>query len=216
MIALRARQALRTNPVENSPEESSSQLITYVDRLTGGGLKDLKQLLDGPLSGIFGGVHLLPFFHPIDGTDTGFDPIDHTQVDPRLGSWTALQSSGSAVEMLAELIVNHASTLLPQFLDFSPRGSNSPFAGIFLTLDRVFPNGANATDSGRLLTRSSLLSPIGEVHRRMSEFHSIPPTNAPYAGTVRVLLNTPEVRPGLKFACNVRTFLAASVPMFTS
>jgi sucrose phosphorylase len=63
------------------------QLITYVDRFGGGGLADLQALLTGPLAGVFGGVHLLPFFHPIDGADAGFDPIDHTQVDARLGDW---------------------------------------------------------------------------------------------------------------------------------
>ena len=61
------------------------QLIAYVDRLGGGGLRELGALLDGPLAGLFGGIHLLPFFHPIDGADAGFDPIDHTRVDPRLG-----------------------------------------------------------------------------------------------------------------------------------
>ena len=45
------------------------QLITYVDRLSGGGLRDLQALLSGPLHGVFGGVHLLPFFYPIDGAD---------------------------------------------------------------------------------------------------------------------------------------------------
>ena len=61
------------------------QLIAYVDRFSGGGFRDLQSLLnDGPLAGLFGGVHLLPFFWPIDGADAGFDPIDHTQVDP---SW---------------------------------------------------------------------------------------------------------------------------------
>ena len=39
------------------------------------------RLLQGPLAGVFGGVHLLPFFTPIDGADAGFDPVDHTQVD---------------------------------------------------------------------------------------------------------------------------------------
>ena len=40
------------------------QLITYVDRLSGGGLRDLNRLLEGPLADVFGGVHLLPFFDP--------------------------------------------------------------------------------------------------------------------------------------------------------
>lgn len=126
------------------------QLMTYVDRLTGGGLQNLKQLLEGPLAGIFGGAHLLPFFHPIDGVDAGFDPIDHTQVDPRLGSWSDLRSLGSNVELMADLIVNHASSLSPQFQDFSRQGASSPYAGMFLTFDRVFPNGATEEELLRI------------------------------------------------------------------
>ena len=126
------------------------QLMTYVDRLTGGGIQDLKQLLEGPLAGIFGGAHLLPFFHPVDGVDAGFDPIDHTQVDPRLGSWSDLQSLGSNVELMADLIVNHASSLSPQFQDFSRHGQSSPFSGMFLTFDRVFPHGATEEDLLRI------------------------------------------------------------------
>ena len=52
------------------------QLITYVDRLSGGGFRELNSLLEGELAGLFGGAHLLPFFTPIDGTDAGFDPIE--------------------------------------------------------------------------------------------------------------------------------------------
>ena len=48
------------------------QLITYVDRISGGGLKELNEMLRGPLAGVFGGVHLLPFFTPINGADAGF------------------------------------------------------------------------------------------------------------------------------------------------
>ena len=70
------------------------QLITYVDRLSGGGLGDLHELLQTKLAGLFGGVHLLPFFYPIDGSDAGFDPIDHTQVDPRLGGWEQARRLG--------------------------------------------------------------------------------------------------------------------------
>lgn len=62
------------------------QLIAYADRL-GGTLRGTLDLLNGPFAGLFGGVHLLPFFDPIDGGDAGFDPIDHGSVDERLGSW---------------------------------------------------------------------------------------------------------------------------------
>ena len=55
--------------------KNQAQLIAYVDRLPGGTFRDLRQLLNGPLRGVFGGVHVLPFFHPVDGADAGFDPI---------------------------------------------------------------------------------------------------------------------------------------------
>jgi sucrose phosphorylase len=125
------------------------QLIAYVDRLAGD-LKQLRALLRGPLEGIFGGVHLLPFFVPIDGADAGFDPVDHTQVDPRLGDWGDVRAIGEEVEVMADLIVNHISSDSPQFKDFSRNGAKSPFAGMFLTYDRVFPLGAREQDLTRI------------------------------------------------------------------
>jgi sucrose phosphorylase len=77
-------------PLRNQP-----QLITYADRLAGD-LVGLGELFRGPLAGAFDGVHLLPFFVPIDGADAGFDPVDHTLVDPRVGSWESIAASPRA------------------------------------------------------------------------------------------------------------------------
>ena len=122
------------------------QLITYVDRLSGGGFTQLNDLLKGSLDGVFGGAHLLPFFTPIDGADAGFDPIDHTQVDERLGTWEDVRALSHTVELVADLIVNHVSSSSPQLLDYSKKGSDSQYAGMFLTVDKVFPNGVSASD----------------------------------------------------------------------
>jgi sucrose phosphorylase len=121
------------------------QLIAYADRL-GGTLHGLRELLRGPLAGIFGGVHLLPFFHPIDGSDAGFDPIDHTEVDQRLGTWHDVQQIASTVDVMADVIVNHISSRSPQFLDFCAKGAASRYDGMFLTFDGVFPQGASERD----------------------------------------------------------------------
>ena len=121
-----------------------------MDRFGGRSLAELNSLLSGSLKGVFGGVHLLPFFFPIDGSDAGFDPIDHTQVDPRLGTWADVSRLGADVEIMADLIVNHISADSPQFRDFSTEGSKSDHAGLFLTMDRVFPNGARAEDLLRI------------------------------------------------------------------
>ncbi len=118
------------------------QLITYVDRLGGGTITSLQALLDGPLGGVFGGVHLLPFFHPIDGTDAGFDPIDHTRVDARLGDWADVAKLCRAQPVMADVIVNHMSSDSPQYMDWSQKGAASEFSDLFLTLSTVFPDGA--------------------------------------------------------------------------
>ncbi|HUA17632.1 MAG TPA: sucrose phosphorylase [Bryobacteraceae bacterium] len=122
------------------------QLIAYTDRLSGGGFRELQALLEGPLAGLFGGVHLLPFFWSIDGADAGFDPIDHTKADPRLGSWDDVRALASSTDLMADLIVNHISTRSPQFTDFRKRGDASSYACLFLTYGRVFPDGAPETE----------------------------------------------------------------------
>ncbi len=121
------------------------QLITYADRL-GKGVPGLAQLLRGPLRGLFGGIHILPFFYPIDGSDAGFDPIDHTQVDPRLGAWSDIKALTRDVDVMADVIVNHISADSAQFRDYLQHGDESQFGGLFLTLDKVFPQGASDAD----------------------------------------------------------------------
>ena len=118
------------------------QLITYVDRLGGGNFAALQKLLAGPLKDLFGGVHLLPFFDPIDGADAGFDPIDHTHVDPRLGTWADVAQLSKTLPVMADVIVNHMSSDSPQFKDVIARGQRSPHQALYLTLDSVFPEGA--------------------------------------------------------------------------
>ena len=122
------------------------QLITYADRLGGGNISALHSLLYGPLAGLFGGVHILPFYFPRDGTDAGFDPIDHTMVDPCLGNWADIKALGEDVDLIADLIVNHVSAQSPQFLDYSEKGQGSVYDGLFLTMGSVFPQGATEAD----------------------------------------------------------------------
>jgi sucrose phosphorylase len=122
------------------------QLITYVDRLSGGGFRALQDLLEGPLQGLFGGAHLLPFYWPIDGADAGFDPIDHTQPDSRLGSWDDVRAMAEGRDLMADVIVNHVSSRSPHFEEFRQHGGTSAFQDLFLTYGRVFPGGASESD----------------------------------------------------------------------
>ncbi|MET1062647.1 MAG: sucrose phosphorylase, partial [Aeromicrobium sp.] len=125
------------------------QLIAYADRL-GGTISGLADLLDGPLAGAFGGVHVLPFFTPYDGVDAGFDPRDHTVVDPRLGSWDDVRRLAVGRTVMADVIVNHVSAQSAQFLDVRENGEASEWAPMFLTLSSVFPDGATEADLARI------------------------------------------------------------------
>ena len=122
------------------------QLITYADRITGQNIGALTTLLNGPLKGVFGGVHLLPFYNPIDGSDAGFDPIDHSEVDSRIGTWEDIQVLGKDLDLMADLIVNHVSAQSFQFQDVLAKGKQSEFWDLFLTKDDVFPNGMSEAE----------------------------------------------------------------------
>src|SRR5690242_16825558 len=124
-------------------------LIAYADRF-GTDLAGLRGLLDGPLRGLFGGVHVLPFYRPYDGADAGFDPQDHTEVDERLGSWGDISALGGEYQVMADMIVNHVSSGSAPFQDWLARGDASPYAGMFLTYGTVFPGGATEEDLLRL------------------------------------------------------------------
>lgn len=130
--------------------KNNVQLMTYIDRLTGSNTQTLNNLLNEQLAGLFSGVHLLPFYYPIDGSDAGFDPIDHTQVDSRLGNWNDVKALGEGHELMADLIVNHMSAQSKEFKDVLKNGKNSPFWDLFLTKEKVFPDGLSEEDAAKI------------------------------------------------------------------
>lgn len=125
------------------------QLIAYVDRL-GESLAGVRELLEAPMKGVWGGVHLLPYFTPFDGVDAGFDPEDHTSVDPRLGTWDDVRAIADRHVVMSDVIVNHVSATSAMHRDVVARGSQSPWEPMFLTLSSVFPDGATEADLARI------------------------------------------------------------------
>lgn len=128
------------------------QLITYADRL-GGNLSGLQSLLDNEFRDLFGGVHVLPFFDPIDGTDAGFDPIDHTRVDPRLGNWGDVASLSASYSFMVDLIVNHVSADSLQFQDVQRYGRSSDHWELFLRKSDIFPDSEPTSVTGEEIRR---------------------------------------------------------------
>ena len=122
------------------------QLITYADRLGDGTLSSMTDILRTRFDGVYDGVHILPFFTPFDGADAGFDPIDHTKVDERLGSWDDVAELSKTHNIMVDAIVNHMSWESKQFQDVLEKGEESEYYPMFLTMSSVFPNGATEED----------------------------------------------------------------------
>ena len=127
------------------------QLLTYPDSL-GGSLGAIAELLDGPLSGLFRGVHVLPPFP--SSADRGFAPVTYTDIDPRFGSWDDLERISRRHDVLLDLMINHISRRSPQFQDFARLGRRSAHADLFITLDKVWADGTpGAGDVARIFLR---------------------------------------------------------------
>jgi sucrose phosphorylase len=127
------------------------QLLTYPDSL-GGSLGAIADLLDGPLDGMFRGVHVLPPFP--SSADRGFAPLTYQEIDPRFGSWEDIERLGRGHDVLLDLMINHLSRQSPEFQDFVRRGRRSPDADLFITLDKVWKDGKpSADDVARIFLR---------------------------------------------------------------
>lgn len=134
------------------PIHNKVQLITYPDSL-GGSLPALDRLLQEHFTTIFpGGVHILPPF-PSSG-DRGFSPTTYFEIDPKFGDWDDLRRIGARFPVLIDLMVNHISRRSAYFRDFVRRGRRSPHAGMFVTLDKIWPGGGPpAEDVRRIFLR---------------------------------------------------------------
>jgi sucrose phosphorylase len=115
------------------------QLITYPDSL-GGDLPKLDQVLDQYFPDLFeGGIHILPPF-PSSG-DRGFAPMTYLEIEPKFGSWQDIRKIGEKYPVLLDLIINHISSKSSYFQDYLKNGSVSPYANLFIPIEKYWPDG---------------------------------------------------------------------------
>jgi sucrose phosphorylase len=100
-------------------DEKDVVLITYGDSIKQDNeipLRTLKSFLNKNLKEQLSVVHILPFF-PYS-SDDGFSVIDFRQVDPELGDWNDVKALNEDFDLMADLVINHASSQGEWFQNF--------------------------------------------------------------------------------------------------
>lgn len=118
--------------------ENKIMLITYANTL-GKDLSRLEAVLDTHFPGVFGGLHILPFF-PSSG-DRGFAVIHYDTVDPAFGAWEDIDRLGEKYYLMADFMLNHISIRAAEFQDYMQNGDASPYRNMFIHWDEFWPGG---------------------------------------------------------------------------
>ncbi len=118
--------------------QNKVNLITYPDSL-GSNLLELHYVLRRYLSNAVGGVHLLPFYP--SSADRGFSPLTYDKVDPAFGTWEDIEMIGRDFDLTYDFMVNHISRQSVYFQDYIDKGSESAYADMFLSFNKLSPTG---------------------------------------------------------------------------
>ena len=80
------------------------QLLAYPNSL-GGSMGAIADLLEGPLEGLFRGVHILPPFP--SSADRGFAPLTYREIDPAFGGWEDIERISRHHDVLLDVMGLH-------------------------------------------------------------------------------------------------------------
>ena len=130
--------------------ENKIMLITYADTMAKN-LKDLDRVLSEKFPGLFGGLHVLPFY-PSSG-DRGFAVIDYDSVDPSFGTWEDIDRLADQYYMMADFMLNHVSIRSREFKDYMENGDNSPCRNMFIHWDEFWPKGRPTKEDMEVMYR---------------------------------------------------------------
>ncbi|GAB1469623.1 sugar phosphorylase [Chloroflexota bacterium] len=113
--------------------EHDSLLITYGDQVqvpNESPLRTLKRFCDKYLTGIIGGIHILPFYPWT--SDDGFSVTDYRQVDPALGTWDDVSSMRN-FRLMFDGVINHISSQSDWFQKFQQ--DDPHYKNYFITVE---------------------------------------------------------------------------------
>jgi sucrose phosphorylase len=121
-----------------SISEKTSVLICYGDSLLNGNkektLKIFRKFYKKKLEKFFEVIHFLPFYP--SSSDSGFSVKDHYRVDKKLGDWSDINKQSKKTNIMADIVINHASSKGLWFKNFLR--NKSPGKEYFLTVSKKF------------------------------------------------------------------------------
>ena len=106
-------------PYSNNWDQNDTILITYGNSLIRDNekpLRTLKTFLDTHVKDVINGIHILPFFPYC--SDDGFAVQDYYRVNAVLGDWNDIQAITKDYRVMADLVINHASSSGRWFQNF--------------------------------------------------------------------------------------------------
>lgn len=109
-------------PYRNYWDETDCWMITYANTIHESGepgLKTLTRFCDEYLPESINGLHVLPFY-PYS-SDDGFAVIDYLAVDEKAGTWEDIRGLAKRFRLMADLVINHASSQSRWFRNFIAR-----------------------------------------------------------------------------------------------
>lgn len=142
--------------------ENTAMLITYANTM-GKDLKALDEVLDRHFEGVFGGIHILPFF-PSSG-DRGFAVINYDDVSPEFGTWEDIDHLGEKYYLMADFMLNHVSIRCAEFKDYMRNGDDSPYKDMFIDWNAFWPDGEPTEKDLEVMYRRKEKGPFKEFVR---------------------------------------------------
>jgi len=118
--------------------EDTTVVICYGDSVFDNGklnsIRSFKNFYNKYLSKFFNTIHFLPFYP--SSSDSGFAVKDHYKIDGKLGSWTDINNFSKKNNIMADIVINHASSKGLWFKNFLR--NKSPGKDYFIKVDKKF------------------------------------------------------------------------------
>ncbi len=150
--------------------EKTSVLICYGDSLINGSkeksIQIFRKFYEKKLDHFFEVIHFLPFYP--SSSDSGFAVKDHYQVDKKLGDWSDISKFSKNNNIMADVVINHASSKGLWFKNFLT--NRSPGKDYFLRVNKKFDiSKVIRPRENRLLKKISIFKKDNLIWRTFSD-----------------------------------------------